>query len=46
MVRLSFEFKTWEVLAGHGMADRDIAKLLCRAVAGVAKDPKANLKRL
>jgi AcrR family transcriptional regulator len=39
MVRLAFEFRTWEVLAGHGMADREIARLLRRAVAGVSQNP-------
>jgi AcrR family transcriptional regulator len=36
MVRLAMEFGTWSVLAGGGLTDREIAKLLRRAVDGVS----------
>jgi AcrR family transcriptional regulator len=36
VVRLALEFRTWEVLAGPGMLDAEIAKLMRRAVAGVS----------
>lgn len=36
MVRLAMEFGTWAVLAGEGLTDGEIAKLLRRAVAGVS----------
>jgi AcrR family transcriptional regulator len=34
LVRLAWEFGTWRVLAEQGMPDREIARLLRRAVAG------------
>jgi AcrR family transcriptional regulator len=39
LVRLSLEFRTWEVLAEQGLPDSEIARLLRRAVAGVAQNP-------
>jgi AcrR family transcriptional regulator len=35
LIRLAFEFRTWQVLADQGMSDKKIAKLLQRAVAGL-----------
>ena len=37
LVRLALEFRSWELLAGRGMPDQAIAKLLRRAVAGVSQ---------
>jgi hypothetical protein len=34
LIRLALEFRTWELLAGQGMTDPDIARLLKRAIAG------------
>jgi AcrR family transcriptional regulator len=39
LVRLALEFTTWEILAERGLADGEIAKLMGRAVAGVARQP-------
>ena len=36
LVRLALEFTTWDVLAQRGIPDPEIAKLMRRAVAGVA----------
>lgn len=41
LIRLALEFRTWQVLAAGGMSDKEIAKLLRLAVAGVATgDPR------
>ena len=37
LIRVALEFSTWELLADHGMADADIANLLCRAATCTAK---------
>lgn len=37
LVRVALGFATWEILAEHGLTDREIAKLMRRAVAGVAR---------
>ena len=38
MVRLALEFRTWEMMAGQGMTDTEIADLFCRAVACLRVD--------
>jgi AcrR family transcriptional regulator len=38
LIRLALEFSTWHLLAEQGMSDREIAKLLRRAVMGVSRN--------
>lgn len=40
LIRLALEFGTWALLAGQGMTDREIARLMRRAVAAMVQ-PKA-----
>jgi AcrR family transcriptional regulator len=35
LIRLALEFRTWQVLAAQGLSDKEIARLLRRAVVGV-----------
>jgi AcrR family transcriptional regulator len=37
LIRLAVEFRTWELFARKGMADRSIARLLVRAIEGGAR---------
>lgn len=39
LIRLALEFRTWELCALQGMADRTIARLLSRAIECVARQP-------
>jgi AcrR family transcriptional regulator len=37
LIRLALEFRTWEVMAGGGLADAEIARLFRRAISCVSK---------
>jgi hypothetical protein len=37
LIRLALEFRTWELLAHHGRADGNIARLLVSAVVSVPR---------
>ncbi len=40
LISLSLEFRTWELLAHQGMPDRDIARLLARAIICAPRSPR------
>jgi AcrR family transcriptional regulator len=35
VIRLAFEFRTWELLAAQGLTDKEMARLMTRAARGV-----------
>jgi AcrR family transcriptional regulator len=41
LIRVALEFSTWELLADHGVADADIARLLCQAATCAARQGAA-----